>query len=342
MAAQRIKLLIDSGSQRFVDGVSGLPEAAEFDILSYVGKSEEAIRDLIQEADAVYIYQHFLTPDLIRSAPALRFIQKHGLNCKNIDLPAATERGIPVATLRLFRNATVAEQAFALMIACARKIILGHQAVTSAVYREMGLQPFVTKQREIAGNWAKIEGATELKDTSVGIIGLGDIGMEIAKRCRAFDMTVYYNQRQPHSADVEERFEATYLPFDALLETVDYLVLVLPHTKETEGLIGARELARMKPTATLINVARGAIVDETALVDALQSGRLAMAGLDVFREEPLPAASPLLAMKNVVLTPHMGAGSGKAKSIDRTAGLVNILRFFHGERAQGVINLPQR
>src|ERR1700754_2818603 len=105
MAGNRIKLLVDSGSKRFVEGVAPLPEAAEFEILSYAGRGKEAIRELIPEADAVYIYQHFLPAEVIRSAPSLRFIQKHGLNCKNIDVATATERGIPVATLQLLRNA---------------------------------------------------------------------------------------------------------------------------------------------------------------------------------------------------------------------------------------------
>src|SRR5262249_27764942 len=158
----------------------------------------------------------FLPADVIRSAPSLRFIQKHGLNCKNIDVDAASERGIPVATLQLLRNATVAEQAMALMLACARKVIPGYQAVVGAAYHELGLTPFRTSQREYAGNWARFTDITELKDSSVGIIGLGDIGLEIAKRCRAFDMTVYYHQRQPHGADVEAKYDVHFLPFEKL------------------------------------------------------------------------------------------------------------------------------
>jgi gluconate 2-dehydrogenase len=133
-------------------------------------------------------------------------------------------------------------------------------------------------------------------------------------------------------------FEARYLPLDDLLARVDHLVLVLPHTPESEGLIGARELARMKPSATLINVARGAVVDEDALAEALQKRTIAMAGLDVFRVEPLPASSPLLALPNVVLTPHTAGGSPGARIRDRAAGLGNILRFFDGEEPRGVVN----
>ena len=338
MTKKPIRLVLDSGSPRFVDEVRALPDAARFEIMSYEGKGEEALKGLIPQAEAIYIYQHFLPAELIRSAPSLRFIQKHGLNCKNIDLAAATERGIPVATIPLVRNATVAEQAMALMLACSRKIVPSHQAVVGAVYREMGIEPIRTAQREHKGNWPKIANLVELKEASVGIIGLGDIGMEVARRCRAFDMEVFYYQRQPHPPNIEAMFEARYLPFEELLARVDYLVLVLPHTPETEGLIGAKELARMKPSATLINVARGAVVDEDALAEALQKRTIAMAGLDVFRVEPLPASSPLLGLPNVVLTPHTAGGSAGSRSRDRAAGLANILRFFQGEEPKGVVN----
>lgn len=340
MTDRPIRLLVDSAAPQFVQQVSELPDAAFFEILSYAGKGSEGMRNLIPHADAAYIYQDELPGDLIRSAPSLRFIQKHGVNCKNIDLATATERGIPVATLPLFRNVAVAEHALALMLACAHKIVAGHRAVEGAVYREMGMEPVRTTQREYRANWANIQGVAELMGASVGIIGLGDIGMEIARRCRAFGMEIFYHQRQRHDAGVEERHEARFLSFNDLLETVDYLVLIVPHTPETEGLIGRAQLARMKPNATLINVARGGVVDEDALFEALKTGEIAMAGLDVFREEPLPASSPLLDLPNVVLAPHTGGGSYRSRILDRPAALANILRYFRGEHPEGIVNNP--
>jgi phosphoglycerate dehydrogenase-like enzyme len=334
-----IRVLLDSGSRRFVADVSGLPEAARFELLSYVGQGEAGLRDLIPQADAVYISQHQLSAELIQSAPDLRFIQKYGLNCKNIDVDAATARGIPVATVPLFRHATVAEHALALMLACSRKIVPSHHAVAEATYRNSGLEPIVTSQREHRPNWAQIAGLSELKNKSVTITGLGDIGMEIAKRCHAFDMRVFYHQRQRHRPDVEERLGASFLPFREALERADYLVLILPHTSETEGLIGAEQFTWMKPTATLINVARGAVVDERALAEALKNGRIAMAGLDVYREEPLPASSLLAKMPNVVLTPHTGGGSYEFREADRASGLANIIDYFDGRQPSGIINL---
>ena len=136
---------------------------------------------------------------------------------------------------------------------------------------------------------------------------------------------------------IEKAYEATYMPFQELLRTVDYLTLILPHTPETERMIGAAEFAMMKPTATLINVARGGILDEPALVDALSRDVIGMAGLDVFHEEPLPVSSPLLRMPNVVLTPHLGGGSYRNRKVDYRKGVENILRFFRGEQPNGVL-----
>ena len=333
-----VRLLLDSESEGLVQRVSELPESRHFEFLSYLGQGTQKLNELIAKADAVYIYKDELSGEAIRSAPALRFIQKHGLNCKNVNVAAATERGIPVATMPLFRNVAVAEHAFALMIACAHKLLPGHRAVENAVYRELGLSPIRTSQRGIRGNWAKIQGVIELMGASVGVIGLGDIGMEFARRCRAFGMHVFYHQRTRHSPDVEKAYEATYLPLRDLLKNVDYVTLILPHTPQTEKMIGAPEFALMKPTATLINVARGGIVDEPALVDALSRGVIGMAGLDVFQDEPLPDTSPLLRMPNVVLTPHLGGGSYQGREADYRAGLANILRFFRGEKPAGVLN----
>jgi phosphoglycerate dehydrogenase-like enzyme len=275
---------------------------------------------------------------VIEAATALRLIQKHGINCRNIDVAAATRRKVPVATVPLMRNVTVAEHALALMLACARRILPGHQAVTGADYQALGLEPALTTQKSYRSNWAGIEGVTELFQATAGIIGMGDIGMEIARRCRAFGMPVCYFQRTRHPEGIEASLGIRYLPLDDVLATADYLVLVIPHTSESAGLINERTLAMMKPTATLINVGRGGLVDEAALAAALQNRRLAMAGLDVYQREPLPAESPLIRLPNVVLLPHTGGGSYRSWEVDLPASLGNIRRFFAGEPAAGVIN----
>lgn len=336
---ERIRLMVaDGAAGKFAQRVRKSPDARPFSLIIPENGSEAALLTSAPEADAILCYQAKVPGSVIRVARSLKLIQKHGLNCRNIDVEAATERNVRVATLPLMRSVTVAEHALALMLACARKVIPGHRSVTEAVYQQMGLEPVVTSQRNYRSNWAAIEGVTELFQATAGIVGMGDIGMEIAKRCRAFGMSLCYYQRTPHPNAIEISLGIRYLPLDDLLSVSDYVVLVIPHSPESEGLVGARELARMKPSATLINVGRGGLVDEEALIAALQSKRLAMAGLDVYRTEPLPAVSPLRRLPNVVLLPHTGGGSYRSWEVDVPASLRNIHRFFTGERCKGIIN----
>lgn len=336
MSDRKIRLLLDSGSERWVQRVSKLADDL-FDLVTYVRQGAHRVNDLIRDVDAVYIYQDEISASAIRSAPTLRFIQKHGLNCKNIDLAAAAERAIPVATMPLFRNGAVAEHAMALMLACSHKILAGHRAVEAGVYRDKGLKPVLTEHRVYSPNWAEIPNVLELMGATVGIVGLGDIGIELAQRCRAFGMTVIYHQRSRHLKSVEDAYHVRYMPLPDMLREADYLVMIVPHTPQTDKMIGATELAMMKPTATLINVARGGVVDEPALIEALQRGVIAMAGLDVYREEPLPITSPLIGMPNVVLTPHLGGGSYRFHSVDHQSCLDNILRHFRGEQPLNLV-----
>ena len=329
-------LITETAASRFVVHVHEARAGREFELLIPDESGDAALAALAPQADAILCYQARLSAAVIGAAPNVKLIQKHGLNCRNIDMAAAARRGIPVATMPLLRNVTVAEHALMLMLACARKLVDGHRAVTGAAYRELGIEPFVTTQGRYGSNWARIKGVSELYQSTVGIIGMGDIGMEIAKRCRVFGMPIAYHQRTRHDAATEGALGMRYLPLDDLLQTADYVVLVLPHTPETEKIINAKTLARMKPSATLINVGRGALVDEPALVEALAGGRIAMAGLDVFQIEPLPDTSPLMTLPNVVLQPHSGGGSYRSWEVDMPAVLANIRRFFAEGQAAGV------
>lgn len=337
--SEKIRLMVaDGAAGKITRKVCESPVATAFKLIIPENDTEAALLAVAPEADAILSYQSPVPGSVIRAAGSLKLIQKHGLNCRNIDVATATQQNVRVATTALLRSVSVAEHALALMLACARKVVPGHHAVTQAVYQEMGLEPVMTSELNYRPNWAKIGGIKELFGATTGIVGMGDIGMEIAKRCRAFGMTVYYNQRAPHPAATEAALGIQYLPFNELLSSSDYVVLVLPHTPESEGLIGAHALAQMKPTATLINVGRGGLIDETALVAALQSRPQLMAGLDVYRNEPLPVASPLSALPNVVLLPHLGGGSYRSNEVDTPASLRNIQRFFAGESVAGIIN----
>lgn len=335
----KIRLMIADG----VDGkvtrkVQGLPELQSFELLLPENNSEQAMLKHVATAQAILTYQTAVPAAVINAAPQLKLIQKHGLNCRAIDVEAATRRDVRVGTTQLLRSISVAEHAMTLMLACARKVLPGHQAVSGAVYQKMGLEPYTTSELKYFSNWAKVQGLREVFGATVGIIGMGDIGMEIAQRARAFAMNIVYHQRSPHPQSVDSRLGMRYLPMDDLLSTADYVILVLPHTPQTEGLMNANTLARMKPAATLINVGRGGLIDEDALVAILRARPEMMAALDVYRTEPCPVTSPLLTLPNVILLPHMGSGSYRSNDVDPPASLRNIIKFFAGEKVEGIIN----
>jgi lactate dehydrogenase-like 2-hydroxyacid dehydrogenase len=323
------KLLIaDSASGKFLPRVLERIDDNSFEISYPETENEDSLIKLVKNVDAVLCYQANISHQIISNSKSLKFIQKHGLNCKNIDIDSAQKRNITISTQTLLRNVTVAEQALALIIACARKIIPGHTSVKDAVYLNKNIQPIKTSQWNIQPNWPELSGISEVYGSSVGIIGLGDIGMEIAKRCHAFGMNIFYYQRTRHNRDIETLYSATFSSFNDLIQKVDYIVLVIPHTDESEGLIGKRELKMMKKSATLINVGRGGLIKEMELIEALQAKEIKMAGLDVYEIEPLPSSSPLIKLDNVVLLPHTGAGSNKHWDTDIPSSLKKIKDFF--------------
>ena len=172
--------------------------------------------------------------------------------------------------------------------------------------------------------------AWELRDKRLGIVGMGEIGCELALRANVMGMRTAYYKRTPLNAELERRFSAEYRDLPALLRESDYVVLAVPHTADTERMIGAEQLALMKPDAYLVNICRGGVVDEEALIAALREGRIAGAGLDVFTFEPLPFDSPLCHMHNVILTPHIGGGSGANRVIELTDALTELRAILHG------------
>jgi phosphoglycerate dehydrogenase-like enzyme len=331
-------MLCDGAKENVAKRIAGSPDAAPFEVIIPEDGSEASQLAVARDAEVMLCYLAQLPGSVIRAAPSLKLIQKYGVNCRNIDVAAASERKVKVATLPLMRAVSVAEHALAMMLACARKIVPAHKAVSEAVYQQMGLTPVRTENRVYRANWPQIQGLTELYQATVGIVGMGDIGLEIARRCRPFGMNIVYHQRTPHPADFEHAVGIRYRSLDELLSASDYVVLVVPHTPETEGLIGAKEFARMKPTATLVNVGRGALIDEDALAAALKQKPQMMAALDVYRMEPLPVTSALRTLPNVVLLPHIGGGSYRSREIDIPAVLRNMAKFFADEKIEGIIN----
>jgi phosphoglycerate dehydrogenase-like enzyme len=170
----------------------------------------------------------------------------------------------------------------------------------------------------------------EVRGKTLGLIGFGEIGTEVARRARAFEMNVIYSKREPLPAAIEDMLGVRAAPLDDLLRSSDFVSLHVPHGPETDRLIGARELALMKPTASIINTCRGPVIDEEALIAALCDGTIASAGLDVFTLEPLQFDSPLTRLDNVILTPHIGGGTGGAREKQMRDVLDNVVRFARG------------
>jgi gluconate 2-dehydrogenase len=229
----------------------------------------------------------------IAEAAKLRAVANVAVGHDNLDIPALRGRGIVATNTPDVLTETTADLGFALLMATARRI-----AEAERWLRE--------------GQWMKWSFDTllgrDLHGSTLGILGMGRIGQGIARRAAGFGMRTLYHNRSRLPEAVENEVKAGYAGFDELLARSDHLVLVLPYSKETHHVIDAAALAKMKPTATLVNVARGGIVDELALADALANGRLAAAGLDVYEGEP--AVRPeLLALRNVVLTPHIGSAT---------------------------------
>ncbi|QDW67970.1 2-hydroxyacid dehydrogenase [Luteimonas granuli] len=229
----------------------------------------------------------------VAGASRLRAVANVGVGYDNLDVAALAARGIVATNTPGVLTETTADFGFALMMAAARRITEAEHWLRDGRWQGWGFH-------ELLG--AEIHGST------LGILGMGRIGQGIARRARGFGMRVLYHNRHRLPEAVEEACAATWTTRAALLADSDHLVLVLPYTADNHHIIDAGALAAMKPTATLTNIARGGLVDEGALAEALQSGRLAAAGLDVFEGEP--AVDPrLLACRNVVLTPHVASAS---------------------------------
>ena len=253
---------------------------------------------------------------LLTACPDLKICANMAVGTNNFDLPAMAARGVAATNTPDVLTETTADFGFALMMAAARRISEGEAYLRAGRWTKWGYDL-------LAGS--DIHGAT------LGILGMGRIGQGIAKRgALGFGMNVVYHNRSRLSAELEAGCHASYVSKQALLQTADHLVLVLPYSAASHHAIGAAELAQMKPTATLVNIARGGIVDDAALARALKAGQIAAAGLDVFEGEP--AVHPdLLDLPNVVLTPHIASASLSTRRAMANLAADNLLAFFNGK-----------
>ncbi len=242
--------------------------------------------------------------------PHLRFISVCGIGTDSIDLEAARERGITVSNIPGKTAPVVAEHAFGLMFAAAKR---------AAWYTEM------TRK----GAWVKKDGVF-LTGKTVGIVGTGNIGSEMARMCNGFGMEVIAYTFNP-SDERARRLGVRFVSLDELLMTADVVTIHTKLTDDSRHLLGTREIAMMKPDAILVNVARGPIVDEAALVDALNAGHLSGAALDVFEDEPLPEGSPIAQCEQVILTPHIADMTPEGLDLLNQGVVENTLAYLSGD-----------
>jgi D-3-phosphoglycerate dehydrogenase len=292
----------------------------DFDVRHCDGADRAALLPALRDADAVIVRSATtIDAEALAAAPRLKVVARAGIGLDNVDVPAATKAGVMVVNAPQSNVISAAEHAVALLLAVARRI---PQADASL------------KQ----GEWkrSKFTGV-ELAGKTAGIVGLGRIGVLVAQRLSAFGMhVVAYDPYVP--AGRAAQMGVQMLPLDDVLTQADVVTIHLPKTKETAGLIGERELALMRPQAILINAARGGLVDEHALAQALKDEKIAGAGLDVYATEPC-TDSPLFAFDNVVATPHLGASTAEAQDKAGTAVARSVKLALSGEFVPDAVNV---
>lgn len=279
--------------------------------------------ELAKDAEAlVVLLAERIDDAVLQALPRLRIVANLGVGVDNIDLPAATRRGVLVTNTPEVLTEATADLAWALLLAVARRIV----------------EADVDLRREGFPGWTFLPKhlGVDVYGKTMGIVGFGRIGQAVARRACGFAMTILYYSRT-RKPKAEESLASQWTPLEDLLRESDFLVLCVPLTRETHHLIGARELSLMKREAILVNVARGPVVDEEALVSALKKGRILGAGLDVFEREP-KVHPGLLALRNVVLTPHIGSATWATRRKMAALAVDNVLAALEGRRPPTLVN----
>ena len=286
--------------------------------------TEDAIRAALETAGAQGILSQVSDPlgETVLSTPGLRVVANVAVGFDNIDLEAATRHGVIATHTPNVLTETTADFAFALMIAAGRRVAEADRFVRAGRFHGWAIDMLLGQ---------------DLWGATLGLIGVGRIGGAVARRARGFGMRVLYTDQVALPPDVERELEATRVDLDRLLEEADFISLHVPLTEETRHLVGAAQLARMRPTAVLVNTSRGPVVDEAALAAALRDGRLFAAGLDVFEREP-EVHPDLLELENVVLAPHIASGSVRTRSEMSALAVRNLLAALRGERPPNLLN----
>ena len=274
----------------------------------------------VPDADAIIVRMTAITEDVVAAAPNLKIVARHGVGYERIDVPALTAKGIPLALVGNVNALAVAEHTLAMMLTVAKKFLPYDKATRTGNFG-------------ISDSFS----ATELSGKTILLAGFGRIGQEVAQRCKAFGMDVLIADPFVQAADVEAAGYRFTGDFKAALPEVDWVSIHIPKTPETENFIAAPEMAAMKEGAYLVNVSRGGMVDEAALYEALKSGHLRGAALDVFEPEPPGVDNPLFELDNFLASPHCGAFTEECSQRMSSACAHNVLAAFAGNLDPAVV-----
>jgi len=285
---------------------------------------EELLKALAENSDieGLILTFHKIDSELLDLVPNLKVISNVTVGYDNFDTELMKERGVLGTHTPSVLDETVADTAFALMLAASRRVV--------------ELDRYVKRGDWVDGPDERFYGY-DIHGAVLGIVGMGRIGEAVAKRAKlGFDMDVLYNNRSP-KPDVEARLGVKYRSLEDLLKESDFVILLTPLTPETKHLMGEREFSLMKKTAVLVNVARGKVVNEKALIKALREGEIYGAGLDVFEQEPVDPNNPLLKMENVVTVPHIGSSTAKTHDAMAAMAAKNMVMACKGEKPPNLV-----
>jgi glyoxylate reductase len=282
---------------------------------------EELLRRVKEKDGLVCLLTEKVNDELLRAAPKLRIAANVAVGFDNIDLPACTKRGVVATNTPGVLDETTADFAWTLMMAVARRIGEGEALARSGAWKGWDLDQLVG-----ADVWGK----------TLGVVGFGRIGRAMARRAQGFQMKVLYTDAIRAPLDVENEAKAEYRDLNSLLADADFVSVHVPLTGDTRGMFDVARLAKMKPTAFLINTSRGPVVDEAALVYALESKKLAGAALDVYEQEPFIHAG--LKRPNVVLAPHIASASLETRTKMAVIAAENVVAFFKGKKPANMLN----
>ena len=282
---------------------------------------KELYRRIVDKDALVCLLTERVDDELLHAAPKLRMAANVAVGYDNVDLAACTKRGVVVTNTPGVLDETTADFAWALLMAVARRLVEADGLARSGKWRGWDLDQMV---------------GTDVWGKTLGLVGFGRIGRAVARRAGGFQMRVIYNDAVRAALDVEKSLKAEFRDLHALLAEADFVSVHVPLLTETKHLFDAAQFARMKPTAFFINTSRGQVVDEAALVQALETGKIAGAALDVFENEP--TINPDLRRVNVVMAPHIASASLETRSKMACMAAENVVAFFKGQRPANVLN----